>query len=161
MNKTDIQFVTNWIDNTILSEKVDTDHELHIDEINLSYKDKSLWISASLDILEYSTTYLKTHFETIRAIIIIPLIAYRRKKKGVNFTSLKDIESEFDYIPPYLNLFSQFDSNKPKFLNDRILFTKVKFHSIMVNVYYYEKYSEHSKQYIRNIILMGTSKNLL
>lgn len=103
-----IDFLQNWINQVISNKLWERYVDLHIDEVDESFKQKKNWITGSLFLFNCVLPLIdKGAYDVF---LVIPLSCV--SKDGlITFTKLESLESELDITPPSFYLFPKGEKN--------------------------------------------------
>jgi hypothetical protein len=151
--------IESWMRTVIRDGGVDRYDELHINRIDNSWKDKTVWLSAALHAYDLSLNIRnREHFAFTVALALSLVSATRRL--GVTFNTRIEIEEELDKTPPSLYLFRpseqpwlRLGANK----NDVVTLDSSLFGTSIraTSCFYLEFKNTLDDQYARTIFVMG------
>lgn len=145
-----IDFLQNWIDQVISNKLWEKYADLHIDEVDQTFKQKPNWITGSLFLFNCILSLIdKVNYDVF---LVIPLSCVS-KEDLVTFTKVESLESELDITPPSFYLFPKGE----KSYEETIKSTKkldVIIENMNVNIYYKEE--NENEEYYRTLYLKSS-----
>ena len=102
------RFLSDWIDNSIRNKSWKKYKDLHIDEIDSEFKQKSNWIDGSFFIYEIILGIIKP--DLYRCLLVIPL-SYSDIETNMRQLTWNNIKVLLDLTPPSFYLFPDGEEN--------------------------------------------------
>ncbi len=125
--------------------------DLHINEIYSSFSDQDQWIMGTEICLKAVTDILEENKLPLKILAAISLCS-DKEPIGVNFSTVEQIEKEFDSTPPSLYAFSE-DYNWAELENNLIKVNIHEFNSKNINCFYLEYKEPDEEEYRRSLWL--------
>lgn len=95
--------IESWILNVIADNSWQQFNDIHIDDIDIAYKDKKKWIEGGMSCFNMSVELIR---DLNLPFIITLSLALKSKKTAINTVkSIADIQAELDDTPPSLYVF--------------------------------------------------------
>src|SRR6202789_3579884 len=94
-----------WM-NTVVAKNGSVDHydDLHIDQIDATWKARALWVPAALESFEHAVRIRDADRSNLSVVLAFSLES-EEYARGLDFKNLEELEKEFHVTPPSLYLF--------------------------------------------------------
>lgn len=102
------RFLSDWIDNSIRNKSWKKYKDLHIEEIDSEFRQKSNWIDGSFFIYEIILSIIKP--DLYRCLLVIPL-SYSDTETNMRQLTWSNIKVLLDLTPPSFYLFPDGEEN--------------------------------------------------
>ena len=149
------ELIEEWMEKVLATESHRAFVDLHIDDIDRSWSDRSRWLSGALSCLEAALLIKRRRGWTVTAAVGFSLRSHRAPR-GLQLHSYQDLQAELDSSPPSLYLFLpgeepwHDDADFQTFEIPRSLPT-----NHVVRAYLREWYDENDEDYRRSFWLAG------
>lgn len=154
-NKTKFMIsLKTWIDEVINGERWNNFSDLHIDEVDSKFTDKTTWIKSSLSLFDDLINLIdKSVYD---AFLVIPLSSLSHPS-DLSTKQLDDLEDELDITPPSFYLFKKGDKNFENTLESAIYLGRMS-ENTKFKVYYKEE--KQGCEYYRTLYLRSYENDL-
>ncbi|NLR94561.1 hypothetical protein [Flammeovirga agarivorans] len=144
--------LNSFIDETIEKGYWENFNDIHIDDIDEEYSNKTSWVEGGLKCLNDTKGYLEKEYKDFTSFLIIPLESYVTKV-GVNFKDEETLIRELSYTPPSLYICEKGWDNLKQTLDYGILLQNdiIKFKDF---IFYHVEYKiDGDSEFRRSIIV--------
>lgn len=143
-----------WIDEVIKGELWKKFVDLHIDEIDLKFTDKSTWIKGSLSLFN---DFINLIDQSIYDVFLVIPLSSLPHSSDLSTKHLDNLEHELDMTPPSFYLFKKGDKNFENTLESAIYLNRMS-DNIKFKVYYKEE--RQGYEYYRTLYLRSYENDL-
>lgn len=102
------KFLSDWVDNSIRNKSWEKYQDLHIDEIDSEFKQRSNWIDGSFFIYKIILSIIKP--DLYSCLLVIPL-SYSDRETNISQLTWNNIKALLDLTPPSFYLFPNGEEN--------------------------------------------------
>jgi hypothetical protein len=102
------KLLSDWIDYSIRNKSWEKYDDLHLDEIDFEFKQKSYWVEGSFFIYKIILSLIKS--DLYSCLLVIPL-SYSDKETDIEELTWNEIKRLFDLTPPSFYLFPNGEEN--------------------------------------------------
>jgi hypothetical protein len=138
-------FIKKWINNSINNKSWEKISDIHLNEINECFKEKSTWINGSLFVYNIMVNFIDTSIYQIDLFIPLSFVMNSPKIKAKN---ILDFEPDLYITPPSFYLFPVNYLKNDK-IKQQVIFLKKISNKLDFNVFYKE--NQKYFQYIRHL----------
>ncbi|SRR5690606_17967801 len=116
------KLLSDWVDNSIRNKSWKKHQDLHIDEIDSEFRQKSNWIDGSFFIYEIILSIIKP--DLYSCLLVIPL-SYSDTETNISELTWNNIKVLLDLTPPSFYLFPNGEENYEETLKDLFFLEKL------------------------------------
>ena len=147
--------LNTWIDNVITKKLWEKYVDLHIDEINIAFKEKHTWLDGSLFLFNCINKLIDSSIYEI--ILVIPLSCVLEPSKNdiINFES---IMNEFDITPPSFYLFPKNNKNFEDTIKSAKYLNEI---SAKINLGVFFKETNEEREYYRTLYIRNLNSSVV
>ncbi len=142
-----------WLENTLKDELWKNHNDLHIDDINAKYEERSKWIKAGIKCLREASLLIRDiGVKQEKVFLMFPLIC-NTERLGINFGNLSEFEIQLGTTPPSLYVYKEDWSCFVDTLNEGVLIDWNLFDSD-VTTYYIEYREDGDCEFRRSVMCL-------
>jgi hypothetical protein len=157
--------IESWMRTIIVDGGIDRYDDLHIDRIDAKWKARDLWIPGALQAYELALNIRDRNGFPFSVVLGFSLQS-GEQRKGINFCTRVELESEFNRTPPSLYLFrpeeepwAQSSPSRSTVGTDmfveRISVDIFEVSVVTIRCYYVEFRSTDANEYSRSVLIAG------